>query len=140
MVKQNQEGYFDCFVEKRLEGSPGSHLLTASLGCHPSIIPPLDYSFNFFLLSGSFYSCQSTQLDFAYPKRLLLSILPRLTFISLYQIPWKREVYIHCLHILPVDSFAVKLFSFTVLQSHQWPPSLMTSKFDDYFLVLILLE
>lgn len=65
--KQKPQGdYSDCFVEKRLELSPGSHLLTDHLGCWPSIIFPLDTAL-ISLSLGSFF------LASAHTTRFLLS-------------------------------------------------------------------
>lgn len=118
-------------MEKRLELSPGSHLLTDHLGCWPSIIFPLDTALIYHSLGSLFLASTHIQLDFSYLKRIhLLSLF---SFISPYQMSLKREVYTHCLHLPPVDSFVIKLsFSYSPLSS-KVISDLVVAEFDGYF-------
>lgn len=118
-------------MEKRLELSPGSHLLTDHLGCWPSIIFPLDTALIYHSLGSLFLASTHTQLDFSYLKRIhLLSLF---SFISPYQMSLKREVCTHCLHLPPIDSFAIKLsFSYSPLSS-KVTSDLVVAEFDGYF-------
>ena len=127
-------------MEKRLEGSPGFHiLLTDHLRCSPPTISSLDYSSNFPLSSGSFFLCQCIQLDFSYPKVILQFLLSTLFYFSLTEC-LERKRSLHSLLSLSFCWFlCTKALLFSALLFSKVTTDLFVAKFDGYFLVLILL-